>query len=256
MLTEVKAEASTETASYKPFFGIGDKDVKKVKGVKRFALLSLTTNGKSERVDYGREEIVYYVLEGSGKLSFDGKNFSISKDDFFYIPTYTAHSFATTQDKLDLLIMGYTIPEKTIIEKTDFEIVSAQQVEFQTLEQLNHGVTSRFKLLMGTTESNRDRLAVAYQVNSLFVIEFDPDGTNVPHRHPNEEEIYYVLQGEGDMVAGESHTGDPVRHPAREGDAFFISRSCLVGFYSSKNKDKPRARILAIRSKVPDETSE
>ena len=146
--------------------------------------------------------------------------------------------------------MGYEIPKKTPVDSTDLQIASAQDVEFQTLEQLNHGATSRFQLLLGTTESKRDRLAAAHQINSLFVIEFDPGGTNVPHRHPKEEEIYYVLQGKGDMVAGETPEGEPRRHSVSEGDAFYFSQNCLVGFYSAP-EDKSYSRILAIRSKLP-----
>ena len=155
-----------------------------------------------------------------------------------------------------MLVMGYPVPEITAAANAGVQIASAREVEFQTLEQLNHGVTSRFQLLLGTVESKRDRLAVAYQINSLFVIDFDPEGTNIPHRHPNEEEIYFVLQGQGDMVAGETAEGDPIRHAVRAGDAFFFSRNCLVGFYSSKKAKKPHTRILAIRSKVPGEITD
>jgi mannose-6-phosphate isomerase-like protein (cupin superfamily) len=201
-------------------------------------------------VEYGREELVYYVLAGSGVLKYGGKLMSITKDDFFYIPINTEHSFSTTQDELEMLVMGYRIPESTPIDTTAFQIATARHVEFQTLEQLNHGATSRFQLLLGTTKSTRDRLAVAYQINSLFVIEFDPGGTNIPHRHPNEEEIYYVLQGKGDMVAGETPEGEPRRHSVNEGDAFYFSENCLVGFYSASG-DKSFSRTLAIRSKLP-----
>ncbi len=249
-LSEIKTEFTTETAHYQPMFGIGDGDYELVEGVNRFGVLSLDPNGKSQSVDFGREELVYYVLEGSGRLLYNGNTDSITKDDFFYVPIHTNHGFAS-EDELVVLVMGYPIPEDVSVDNAKVQIANANQVEFQTLEQLNHGVTSRFRLLLGTTESTRDRLAVAYQINSLFVIDFDPAGTNVPHRHPEEEEIYFVLQGTGDMVAGETPKGKPKKHAAREGDAFYFSRNCLVGFYSTKNAKNPRARILAIRSKVP-----
>jgi hypothetical protein len=49
-------------------------------------------------------------------------------------------------------------------------IANTDEVPFQVLGQ--HGPTTLFQLLMGTTESRRDRLTAAYQVNSLFVMDF------------------------------------------------------------------------------------
>jgi hypothetical protein len=64
-LSTINAEVTTASTSYKPIFGTGDVDGNQVKGVKRFGLLSLSPNGESKLVDYGREELVYYVLGGS-----------------------------------------------------------------------------------------------------------------------------------------------------------------------------------------------
>ena len=72
-------------------------------------------------------------------------------------------------------------------------VASADEVPLLVLGQ--HGPTTKFKLLMGTTKSERDRLAAAYQVNSLFIMDFAAGGTNIPHKHEKEEEIYFVLQG-------------------------------------------------------------
>ena len=250
-LQKFNVEITSNSAYYKPIFGIGDKDIDKVSGLKRFGMLSLVPNGKSQTVNYGREELVYYVLEGSGTLSCQDKLVSITKDDFFYIPINENHGFSTKQYNLEMLVMGYTVPEEISLNKNVFQIANAKEVEFQTLENLNHGTTSRFKLLLGTTESQRDRLAAASQINSLFLIDFDPGGTNLPHRHPKEEEVYFVLQGTGNMVAGETSDGNPRLHPVSAGDAFYFSRNCLVGFYSDKKTKKNRSLILAIRSKMP-----
>ena len=79
-------------------------------------------------------------------------------------------------------------------------MASADDVQLQVLA--SHGPTTQFKLLLGTTKSTRDKLAAAQQINSLFLMDFAPGGTNIPHRHAKEEEIYYILRGYGDMVAG------------------------------------------------------
>jgi len=252
-LSAVSMEISTESAHYKPIFGAGDAEAEMVKGAKRFGYLQITQGGKSEKINYGREELVYYVLEGEGILHHGDQDVAIRKNDFFYVPINIEHGFSTqAQSTLNIIVMGYEVPEEVEVDQTaTIELASADEVAFQTLEQLNHGPTSRFQLLLGTTQSTRDRLATAYQVNSLFVIDFDHGGTNIPHRHKKEEEIYFVLQGSGDMVAGETPEGEPKRYPVKAGDAFFFSRNCLVGFYSGTQEGEEHARILAVRSKYP-----
>jgi hypothetical protein len=72
-------------------------------------------------------------------------------------------------------------------------IANAGDVPLTTLA--SHGSTTQFKLLMGTAESERDKLAAASQMVSLFVMDFGPGGTNISHHHDLEEEIYYILRG-------------------------------------------------------------
>jgi mannose-6-phosphate isomerase-like protein (cupin superfamily) len=116
----------------------------------------------------------------------------------------------------------------------------------------SHGPTTQFQLLMGTTESVRDKLASAYQVNSLFVMDFAASGTNIPHRHDKEEEIYFVLRGKGEIVAGETADKKELRIPSKEGDVYFFSPKTLIGFYSGNKEGEEHARILAVRFKYPD----
>jgi quercetin dioxygenase-like cupin family protein len=128
-------------------------------------------------------------------------------------------------------------------------VANADDVPLQ--EVGSHGPTTLFKLLMGTTQSKRDRLAAAQQLNSLFIMDFAEDGTNKPHRHRKEEEIYYVLRGEGEMVAGSGPDGEEMRHPAVKGDVFFYPPGTLVGFYSGDQAGEERDLIIAARSKYP-----
>jgi mannose-6-phosphate isomerase-like protein (cupin superfamily) len=113
-----------------------------------------------------------------------------------------------------------------------------------------HGPTALFKLLMGTTASQRDKLAAASQMVSLFIMDFAPGGTNIPHHHDMEEEIYYILRGHGDMVAGGGADGNEGRYPAREGDTFFIRLNATVGFYSG-SQSGDHDLVLAVRSRFP-----
>ena len=107
-----------------------------------------------------------------------------------------------------------------------------------------------YQLLIGDKNSKRDKIAAGEVLTSLFIMEFEPGGTNFPHHHEKAEEIYLVLDGAGDMVAGGGTDGVEGRHPARAGDAYFFRLNCTVGFYASKLPG-PKARILAVRSRYP-----
>lgn len=251
---EADFQGSNNTAGYKPIFGTGDSKSKNiVKAVKHFGQLSVRPKGEIKSFTYGREELVYYVLGGTGMLHYESMHIPISRNDFFYLPAGTMHSFTNPrEDSLNMMVMGVGIPRDSIIKPvTGLKIASANQVMFQLLPQNGHGPSSRYQLLVGTTSSKRDRLAAANQISSVYVIDFDPGGTNIPHRHKNEEEIYFMLQGNGEMVAGETADGKEMRYPATAGDAFFFSPNTLVGFYSNEDTTKEHARILAIRVKSP-----
>ena len=127
-------------------------------------------------------------------------------------------------------------------------LASADDVGLQVLGQ--HGPTTQFKLLMGNTRSLRDKLAAAQQINSLFMMDFAPGGTNIPHTHPVEEEIYYMLRGNGEMVAGGT-TDNEVRYSCKEGDAFYFAPKTLIGYYSAAREGQPHDLILAVRSPYP-----
>jgi mannose-6-phosphate isomerase-like protein (cupin superfamily) len=117
---ESEVEISTNTAHYKPLFGEGDDSSKKVmKAIKRFGQLSVDPNGKSKSVKYSREELACYVLSGTGMLRYRNKDVPISKNDFFYVPIGTEHSFSNPrEDTLNVMIMGVSIPADTLVKPT------------------------------------------------------------------------------------------------------------------------------------------
>lgn len=53
------------------------------------------------------------------------------------------------------------------------------------------------------------------------------------------------------MVAGGGADGNEGRHPAREGDAYFIRLNSTVGFYSASQEGESHDLVLAVRSKYP-----
>lgn len=243
--------ANAKGASYRPIFGVGDSQAKQLKGIARYGELTVAADASSAVVSYPAEEQLYYVLSGNGVLLYDDQKVPIKRDDFVYLPVGVKHGVANaSNDPVRVLVMGYKIPSGTIVEPTpNLMLANAADVPLQVLG--GHGPTTQFKLLMGTTESKRDKLAAANQMASLFLMDFAPGGTNIPHHHETEEEIYYVLRGSGDMVAGGGADGNEGRYAAKEGDAYFIRLNTTVGFYSAAKEGQEHDLILAVRSRFP-----
>ena len=118
----------------------------------------------------------------------------------------------------------------------------------QTVE--GHPTSVLYKLLIGPRTGTRDAIDQAYVMVSLFWMDFAPGGTNFPHHHEVAEEIYLVIDGEGEMVAGGGMDGIEGRHPAKAGDAYYFRANSTVGFYN-QNKPDAKAHILAVRSLIP-----
>lgn len=243
--------AGARGASYKPLFGVGDRDSDHLQTVVRYGELTVAPGGASAVVTYPAEEQIYFVLEGSGTLLYGAEKAPIRKNDFAYLPPGTSHGLANSSaGSVRVIVMGYRVPESAKVEPTPrLMLANADDVALQVLA--SHGPTTQFKLLLGLTSSQRDKLAAAYVANSLFLMDFAPGGTNIPHNHRSEEEIYLVLRGTGDMVAGLDAERKEVRHPVKAGDAFFFNPGTQVGFYSKAREGEPHDLILAVRSSLP-----
>ena len=255
-IAEQPTDLSTATAHFKPVFGVGDPNAQNVKGVLRFGELTVDAGGSSKIVSDKEAEGVFFILSGSGTLRYGQEKVPLKQNDFVYLPAGVEHGISNqSQEPLRLLVMAFKLPEGVEVPATPkLMMASADDVRLQVLP--SHGPTTQFKLLMGTTQSKRDKLAVAQQINSLFVMDFAPGGTNIPHRHAKEEEIYYVLRGHGDMVAGSDGAKKEARYPAEQGDAFYFTRGTLIGFYSGGKEGEDHAQILAVRWPVPSAKSD
>jgi mannose-6-phosphate isomerase-like protein (cupin superfamily) len=250
-IAEAVIELSTASAHYLPMFGEGDDSSSIVKGLIRYGNLNINPFGRSKTIKYSEQEQIIYILEGSGILNCAKEEVPVGRNDFIYIPAGCRFSLSNPRErKLSVFIMGFRVIRGNAVKPSSkMMIANADDVQFQVLG--SHGPTTTFQLLMGTTESTRDRLAAACQVTSLFVMDFASGGTNIPHRHDDEEEIYFILRGKGDIVAGETADGNELRHASKEGDAYFFSPKTLIGFYSGNNECEEHARILAVRFKYP-----
>ena len=237
--------------SYQPIFGASDPQASQLKSVARYGLLTAAPGGNSAVVSYPAEEQIYFVLDGAGTLIYGAEHAAIRAHDFAYLAPGVQHGIANSSGgPLHVMVMGFRIPAGVEIRPTPrLMLANADDVEPVTLA--GHGPDCRFKLLMGTTASRRDKLAAASQMVSLFIMDFTPGGTNIPHHHEMDEEIYYILRGKGEMVAGGGADGNEGRYPARQGDAYFIRLNATVGFYSGAKPGEEHDLVLAVRSRFP-----
>lgn len=241
---------NAKESSYRPVFGLGDSQAKQLKGIARYGQLTVEPGGASAIVAYPSEEQIYFVLDGDGILAYGDQKAPIKKSDFMYLPVGVSHGLANnSQQPVRLLVLGFKIPASVHVAPTP-KLMLANVADVPYVLVPGHGPTVHFQLLMGTTESKRDKLAAASQMVSLFIMDFAPGGTNIPHHHEMAEEIYYILRGHGDMVAGGGEDGNEGRHPAKAGDAYFIRLNATVGFYSGSQSGE-HDQVLAVRSRYP-----
>lgn len=250
-LQEKASDLSSASCHYRPIFGEGDSDASALRGIARYGEATVDPGGASAQVSYTAEEQVYVILEGAGVLHYGEERVAVKRYDFMYLPPGVAHGLSNSSNQAcRFIVMGFKIPPG--VESTPppkLLIANFDDVKLETVS--GHPPSTLYQLLMGDTRSKRDKLAAARVLTSLFIMEFAPGGTNFPHHHEREEEIYLVLNGHGDMVAGSGMDGIEGRHPAKEGDAYFFRLNCTVGFYSGNKPGEEKARILAVRSLFP-----
>jgi mannose-6-phosphate isomerase-like protein (cupin superfamily) len=250
-LKEKPAEVTTSSCHYKPIFGAGDPDARLLRGVARFAEITVDAGGACTPTSFPAEEQVYVILEGSGALLYGQDKHPVRKNDFFYLPPGVRHAMENPSGQsCRLIAMGFRIPAD-VKPELPAKLLIANMDDVQKQVVGGHPPSTLFQLLMGDKNSKRDRLAAGHVLTSLFTMEFDPGGTNFPHHHDREEEIYLVIEGHGDMVAGGGVDGIEGKHPAKVGDAYFFRLNCTVGFYGGNKPGERKSRILAVRSLYP-----
>jgi mannose-6-phosphate isomerase-like protein (cupin superfamily) len=250
-LAEVKTDLTTPTCHYRAMFGEGDKDNRSLQTVARFGEVTLDAHGNCQTVLYDRQEELYFVVEGGGLLHYEDQAQALRAHDFTYLPPGVKHSLSSNSDHpLRVLVMGFKIPSSISISTPlpHRKVANLEEAKEETVS--GHPSSVLYKLLIGLRTGKRDLIDEAYVMDSFFWMDFAPGGTNWPHHHESAEEIYLVIDGQGEMVAGSGNDGVAGRYPAKPGDAYYFRPNCTVGFY---NQDKPGAKayILAVRARVP-----
>lgn len=243
---EKPSDVTTPTCRYKPLFGAGDSEPGIAHGVARFGEITVSPAGACKPVNYPAEEQVYVIMDGAGVLEYGSEKTPVKKHDFMYLPAGVPHAISNPGSApVRLFLMGYKIPPNTP-PPPKLEISNYDGIRKETVG--GHPDSVVYQLMMGGVNSKRDRIAAGHVLTSLYTMEFRPGGTNFPHHHDSEEEIYVVLDGRGQMVAGSGLDGVEGRFPAKPGDAYFFRMNCTVGFY---NGNQGVSHILAVRSRYP-----
>ena len=238
------------TCQYKPIFGEGDSDQHLLRTVTRFGELSVGENARCPAENGGREEQIYFLLAGTAVLDYAGKAFPMRSNDFTYVAPGVPHGIEGSSQTALVLIMSFKIPSRIAIGErpTRPSIVNLADVKEETVD--GHPSSVLYKLLIGSRAATRDAIDQAYIVTSFFWMDFAPAGTNFPHHHEGAEEIYLVMDGRGQMVAGSGMDGIEGKYLATSGDTYYFRPNCTVGFYN-QNKPDAKAHILAVRARIP-----
>jgi mannose-6-phosphate isomerase-like protein (cupin superfamily) len=249
-LHEYRTDLTSSTCHYTPIFGEGDAEAKLPQSIARFGELTVDAHGACQATEYPRQEELYFVREGSGVLRYGEESHPLTANDFTYVPPTVRHSVSNPSDKpLRVVVTTVRImPDTAVSPALKLAVANLDELKEQTVE--GHPTSVLYKLLIGPRTAARDRINATYTVADFFLMDFAPGGTNSPHHHEVAEEIYLVLDGEGQIAAGGGMDGVEGLHPAKAGDAYYFRQNCTVGFYN-RNTPNAKAHILAVRAFVP-----
>ena len=243
-------DLTSDSCHYTPIFGEGDVGASLPLSVARFGEVTVEAHGTCQTVEYARQEELYFVSNGSGVLRYGEQSHPLAQNDFTYAPPTVRHSVSNPSgQKLQLVVITVRVSrEASFSQPAKLVVANLSELKEQTVE--GHPQSVQYKLLVGPHTGVRDRINAAYTVADFFLMDFAPGGTNFPHHHEVAEEIYLVLDGEGQMAAGGGMDGVEGLHPAKSGDAYYFRPNCTVGFYNQKAPGA-KAHILAVRAFVP-----
>ena len=250
-LTGQRIDFSSDSCHYTPIFGEGDSEPQALQSVTRFGEVTVDGHGSCQPTEYSRREELFFVLDGNGALRYGKETHAMRKNDFAYVAPEARHSLTSTSElPFRLVVATVNIPPEISISPPPPKpmVVNLDELKEQTVE--GHPTSVLYKLLVGPHTARRDRINAAYEVADFFLMDFAPGGTNFPHHHEVEEEIYLVLDGEGTIAAGGGMAGVEGLHPAKAQDAYYFRPNCTVGFYNQRAPGA-KAHILAVRAFVP-----
>ncbi|MEM2875968.1 MAG: cupin domain-containing protein [Candidatus Bathyarchaeia archaeon] len=122
------------------------------------------------------------------------------------------------------------------MRKNKMYVVNVGEVEEKVIG--SHGETTKYKLIFGRGSNYPD---ITKSITSVWTMAIEPGGTNQPHVHEDEEQVYLVKDGCGTIVVGNE------RRKVEEGDAIYLPPKITHAFY---NDGKRPCIIIAIGARV------
>jgi mannose-6-phosphate isomerase-like protein (cupin superfamily) len=249
VLREHTTDIATPTCRYTPVFGEGDSEASLPQAFSRFGILTIDPLGTCQAAIYPRSEELIFVRDGAAQLQYAGETHALGTDDFTYVPPTVSHTLSNPNAQAAhlVLVTAKVSKKATLAAPPKLTVANLRELNEQVVG--GHPKSVLYKLMIGPRVTARDRINATYSIADFFLMDFAPGGTNFPHHHETAEEIYLVLDGEGQMSAGSGMDGVEGLHPAKAGDAYYFRTNSTVGFYN-QNRPNAKAHILAVRAYV------
>lgn len=234
-----------------------------------FALVELEPGGYVETHLHSTEQS-FYVLDGHPSLTIEGRTYRLSADECGLAPVGVMHGWRNVgEETARWLEVNSPVPRLTgprdtfwIGERPPAEAgddLDIRDPRTRTFFRLAPGQMDVDNLKVGaavnapTVSASMATALLAYSgitvkmlvderlgavLHSMFMVEYQPGGSALPHDHPLEE-AYYMLEGE--VVASANAT----EFTLGPGDFFWTGVGCIHSFH---NRSSGRVRWLETQS--------
>lgn len=111
--------------------------------------------------------------------------------------------------------------------------------EIEKIVMPGHGETSLYQQILGISTP---RPGMTKAITSLWIMTIKPGGTNKRHVHEDQEQVYFVLEGEGIVEVGEE------RSKVKAWDVIYLPPKIPHAFY---NDTEAPCLVMGISAKIP-----
>jgi len=175
-----------------------------------FARLAAGNSTTPSRLD--REQVVFYVVAGSGEIAAGGKTAPVHKDIAVFIPANLEFVMKNTgNDELKMYVVSEPTHEG-FVPKTEMLVTDEEQVPARTPMAASPytlaGASGHWAHVVRDLFSRTDGLAT---IGDLITVTINPMTMGEPHPHnPGQEEIWAAIDGDSLAFLG---TELRVQHP-------------------------------------------
>lgn len=112
-----------------------------------------------------------------------------------------------------------------------FETMHIRNVhEIEKEKAARHGETALYQYIFGTQCASAEELPATKKFSCFWKMTVEAGGTNQLHDHDDQEQIYFILEGEGTMVVGDE------KEKVKQGDAIYLPVGLPHGLNNDSNK--------------------